>query len=216
LYDTAAGYCSFTTNFSTTVLNGHNHSAAFTTSHTTASDQVRAAAFSTGTLVFTMDHPDNPMKEILNQYAVGADDPVLMYNGTAYIAENGRVEVNLPDYFNKINRNPRIQLTGIGTSDVYVAEEISGNRFVIGGKSNTKVYWQVTAERKDINAEIARIQTPVVQPKTGELINHSLDDDALIGIYDGLNAKKPGMFAFKTEEGRRVHEQSKKMMEEKK
>jgi len=168
-------------------------------------------------MCFTMDHPNNPMKEILNQYAVGSDDPVLIYNGTAYITENRRVEVNLPDYFDKITRNPRIQLTGVGSPEVvFVAEDVQSNRFVIGGKPGMKVYWTVTAERKDINAEIARIQTPVEQPKTGDLINHSLDDDALIGIYDGLNAKKPGMFAFKTEEGRNVHEQFKKMKEEKK
>jgi hypothetical protein len=215
-FDTVAAQSGFATNYSTSVLAGHDNSAAFTTSHTTNANQVRAATFSTGILCFTMDHPDNPMKEILNQYAVGSDDPVLIYNGTAYIAENGRVEVNLPDYFDKINRNPRIQLTGVGTYEVFIAEDVKGNTFAIGGKAGTKVYWTVTAERKDINAEIARIQTPVEQPKTGELINHSLDDDALIGIYDDLNAKKPGIFAFKTEEGRRVHEQSKKMVEKKK
>jgi hypothetical protein len=208
--NTAAAYGSFATNYSTEVYASDTNSAAFTTSHTTAPNQVRAASFSMGTLVFTMDHPDDPMNKILNQHAVGSSEPVFIYNGTAYTGDNGRVEVLLPDYFDKINKNARIQLTGVNTSDVYIAEDITGNRFVIGGKPGTKVYWTVIGERSDMHAEIVRIQTPVIQQKTGGLIGHSLDDDALIGIYEGLKMEKPGFFAFKTEEGRRVHEQSKK------
>jgi len=205
--DTVIGYAGFATNYSTKVQSGHSYSAAFTTSHTTAASQVRAANFSTGTLVFTMDHPSDPMNKILNQYAVGSSEPVFVYNGTAYIKDNGRVEVKLPDYFDKINKNPRIQLTGIGTYEIFVAEDIIGNRFTIGGKPGTKVYWTVTAERKDVHARIAKILTPVEQPKTDHLIGHSLDDDAMIGIYDRI--KTQGDFQWRTEEGRRVHNESK-------
>jgi hypothetical protein len=206
--DTAAAEYSFSTNYSTNVIGGHNNSAAFTTSHTTAANQVRAAAFSTGTLVFTMDHPSDPMNKILNQHAVGSPIAMLIYCGSIVLDAKGSAVVYLPDYFSDINMNPLIQLTGIGSSDVYVAEEVTGNRFVIAGKPYTKVYWQVTGERKDIHAEIARIQTPVVQQKTGALIGHSLDDDALIGIYDDLQHKQPGHFIFRTDEGRRAHMQS--------
>jgi hypothetical protein len=126
------------------------------------------------------------------------------------IDADGRATVNLPNNFDDINRNPMIQLTGVGSPDVvYVAEKIKNNRFIIGGKAGMEVYWQVTAERTDIHAEIARIQTPVVQEKTGDMRNHSIDDDAMIGIYDGIKPKNPALFTFKTEEGRRVHEQSK-------
>jgi hypothetical protein len=207
----AAGHSSFATNSSTNA--GHSYSAAFTTSHTTASSQVRAAAFSTGAMMFTMDHPKDPMNKILNQHAVGASEAMLMYSGSIVLDAHGRATVNLPDYFDDINKNPRIQLTGVGSSDVvFVAEDVKGNSFVIGGKLGMKVYWTVTAERTDIHAEIARIQTPVEQQKTGGLIGHSLDDDALIGIYDRLQKEKPGHFAFKTEEGRRVHEQTKQVV----
>jgi len=127
---------------------------------------------------------------------------------------DGRAKVNLPDYFDDVNHNSMIQLTGVGSSDVYVAEEISGNRFAIGGKPNTKVYWQVTGERKDIHAEIARVQTPVVQEKQGDLRGHSIDDDAMIGIYDGLHQTNPGLFTFKTDEGRRAHEYTKQPIQE--
>jgi hypothetical protein len=213
MYATVAGGCfnraeaeaSFATNYSTRVYLGHNNTAVFTTSQSTAANQVRAASYSTGTLVFTMDHPSNPDNEILNQHAVGSSEPIFVYNGTAITDENGRAEVLLPDYFEKINKNARVQLTGVGTYEIYVAEDIKDRRFVIGGKPGTKVYWTVTGERTDIHAEIARIQTPVEQPKTGGLIGHSLDDDALIGIYDRLQKAKPGYFSFKTEEGRQAH-----------
>ena len=134
---------------------------------------------------------------------------MLMYSGSVILDANGKANVNLPDYFDDINRDPRIQLTGGGSPDVvYVAEKIKGNRFVIGGKPGMEVYWTVMAERKDIHAEIARIKTPVVQEKTGDLRGHSIDDDAMVGIYDGLKEKNPELFKFKTEEGRRVHEQA--------
>jgi hypothetical protein len=225
VYGTVPGGCmdtidgtnySFAANYHSKVEINDNNSAAFTGSHTTAVNQVRAQAFSTGALVFTMDHPSNPNKEILNQYAMGSNEAILFYRGTVILGADGRASVDLPDYFDRINRNPMIQLTGVGSSEVvYVAEDVKGNSFVVGGKPGIKVYWTVTAERKDIHAEIARTLTPVKQPKTGDLINHSLDDDALIGVYEKLQEKDPGYgFTFRTEEGRGVHEQSKRLIEE--
>ncbi len=202
--DTSRAKYSFATNYSARVYVGDSCSAAFTTSHTTAPNQVRAASFSTGTLVFTMDYPSALMNKLLNQYAVGSSEPVFVYNGTAYIEENGQVVVNLPDYFDKINKNPRIQLTGVGTPEVvYVTEDVQGNRFIIGGKPGTKVYWTVTAERKDVHARIAKILTPVEQEKIGEMIGHSFGDDAMVGIYDGIKTR--GDFQFLSEEGRQAN-----------
>jgi hypothetical protein len=176
--DTSAAFAAYAANYTAKVNIGDTNSAAFTTSHTTAPNQVRAAAFSVGNLVFSMDHPANPGNMILNQYALGSPDALLLYNGSAVIKENGQVEVFLPDYFEKINRDPHIQLTGVGSSNVvFVAEDIKGNSFVIGGTPGMKVYWTVTAERADIHAEIARIQTPAEQTKTVDLMGYSLDGD---------------------------------------
>ena len=57
----------------------------------------------------------------------------------------------------------RYQLTCIGEfAPVYVAEEISGNRFKIaGGPEGQKVSWQVTGIRHDKFAEANRIQVEV-------------------------------------------------------
>jgi hypothetical protein len=210
--DTVLATSGFATNHSSKVNSGHTNSAAFTGSHTTATLQVRAVAFSTGTVDFAMDHPDDPMNKILNQYAVSSDEIVSKYSGSVVLDARGRATVNLPGYFDDINRNPRIQLTGVGTSNIYVAEDVVSNRFTIGGKPNTKVYWEVTGERKDVHAELARMLTPVVQEKTGDMRGHSIDDDAMIGTYERLQKEKPGMFVFKTTEGRRVHEQAKKIV----
>jgi hypothetical protein len=211
--DSALSTRGFCTNYSTYVAMSYDNASAFNTSHATASNQVRANSFSSATMVFTMDHPDDPMNKILNQHAVGADDAMFMYSGSTVLDADGRAVVNLPDYFDDINRNPRIQLTGVGTYEIYVAEKISENRFVVGGKPGTEVYWTVIAERKDMHAEIARILTPVEQQKTGDLIGHSLDDDGLVSIYNELEEKRPGFFHFKTAEGQRVHEQGERRAE---
>jgi hypothetical protein len=96
-----------------------------------------------------------------------------------------------------------VQLTGVGSYEVYVAENVTGNRFVIGGKPGTEVYWTVTGERKDESAELARIFTPVEQQKTGDLVGHSLDDDGLAGYMAQLEKLGLGSrFSFRTAEGR--------------
>jgi hypothetical protein len=95
-------------------------------------------------------------------------------------------------------------------SDVYVAEDVKGNRFVIGGKPGTKVYWQVTGERQDVSAEAIRRMMPVEQPKTGALAGRMLDDEFLSGCMEQLESEgKATGINFRTAEGRRRYEQMK-------
>jgi hypothetical protein len=61
--------------------------------------------------------------------------------------------VQLPDYFEAINRDPRYTLTPIGAAmpNLHVAVEIQGNRFKIaGGVPGKKVSWEVKAIRNDL------------------------------------------------------------------
>ncbi|MEO0019559.1 MAG: hypothetical protein ABIK47_02825, partial [candidate division WOR-3 bacterium] len=133
-----------------------------------------------------------------------------IYRGSVILDASGRAEVKLPDYFSALNRNPHIQLTGVGSSDVYVAEKISGNRFVIGGKPGMEVYWQVTGERQDVSAEATRRMMPVEQPKTGELAGRMLDDDFLAGCMLQLEREgKAQGLDFRTAAGRARYEQMK-------
>jgi hypothetical protein len=128
---------------------------------------------------------------------------------------DGKVVVNLPDYFDALNKNPMIQLTGVGTSDVFVAQEVSGNSFVIGGKAGTKVFWTVTGERKDPSAEITKILMPVEQTKTGALTGRSFDDNYLIGTMKQLKDIGYGnRFNFRTAQGRAKYENMQRVLQE--
>jgi len=86
-----------------------------------------------------------------------------VYNGNIILNANGEAIVNLPEWFEALNRDFRYQLTCIGGfAEVYISEEISNNRFKIaGGKAGMKVSWQVTGIRQDAWADANRIQVEV-------------------------------------------------------
>jgi hypothetical protein len=169
-----------------------------------------------GFATFAIDHPLDPEGKVLNQYVAGSNEAIITYRGVAVIGSDGRVEAQLPDYFDALNRNPMIQLTGVGSPDVvYVAEEEANNHFVIGGKPGMKVFWSVTGERKDETAEICRLLQPVEMTKTGSQRGVSLDDEGLAGVMDQLvQMGKAGEFSFRTASGRQRYEALKRMLEE--
>jgi hypothetical protein len=208
------GDYSFTVGNQSYVPSSYSNSAAFNGQTATASSQTRVGALSKASGTFTIDHPTQPMNKILNHYFVESPEMVLIYRGVAIIGSEGRAEVQLPDYFDALNRNPMVQLTGVGTSDVYVAEKVTGNRFVIGGKPGTEVYWTVTGDRKDLSAEITRLLMPVEQLKDGDLTGHSLDDDFLASTMSQLERMgQAGKFSFRTQAGREKFERSRQALE---
>ncbi len=166
---------------------------------------------------FTIDHPLDPMNKILNHYFVESPEMVLIYRGVVHLDKNGRAEVMLPDYFDALNKNPQIQLTGVGTYEVFIVENVRDNRFVIGGKPDTEVHWTVTGERSDPSAEITKIVLPVEQSKEGEFIGHSIDDDFLATTKDYLDKiGRADGFTFRTEKGRQKYEEMQRMTSERK
>jgi hypothetical protein len=69
---------------------------------------------------------------------------------------NGEAVVELPEWFEALNRDFRYQLTPIGGAgpDLHIAEHIAGNRFKIaGGTARLRVSWQVTGVRQDAWAQ---------------------------------------------------------------
>jgi hypothetical protein len=90
-----------------------------------------------------------------------------IYNGNVVLDNNGEAVIALPEWFEALNKDFRYQLTCIGGfAPVYIAEEITHNRFKIaGGTPGLKVSWQVTGIRHDPYAEKHRI--PVEQEKRG-------------------------------------------------
>jgi len=206
-YDTSAANYSFTTGYLSVVPSGYSNSAAFNGQTATAGNQLRCGTLSKAGGSFTIDHPLDPYGKILNHYFVEGPEMLNIYRGAVVLDASGRAEVKLPDYFSALNRNPHIQLTGVGSSDVYVAEKVSGNRFVIGGRPGMEVYWQVTGERADVSAEAIRRMMPVEQVKTGSLTGRMLDDEFLAGCMEQLEREgKAQGLDFRTPAGRTRYE----------
>ncbi len=106
---------------------------------------------SKGSGSFRIDHPLDPENRYLSHSFVESPDMMNIYNGNVILDEYGEAVVELPDYFEALNRDFRYQLTCLGGfAPVYVSEEISGNRFrIAGGSAGLKVSWQVTGVRDD-------------------------------------------------------------------
>lgn len=110
-----------------------------------------------GTLVksagsFRIDHPLDPENKYLSHSFVESPDMMNVYNGNITLDANGEGWVDLPAYFEALNRDFRYQLTAIGAPgpNLYIAEAVSNNRFKIaGGTANLVVSWQVTGIRHD-------------------------------------------------------------------
>ncbi|OFW31338.1 MAG: hypothetical protein A3J28_00800 [Acidobacteria bacterium RIFCSPLOWO2_12_FULL_60_22] len=121
-----------------------------------------------GTKNFKIDHPLDPANKYLVHAAIESSDVMNLYNGNAVLDENGEAWVSLPEWFETLNRDFRYQLTAIGAPgpNLYVAEEIQGNRFQLaGGKPGMKVSWQVTGIRHDPYLEAHRMKVEEDKPQ---------------------------------------------------
>jgi hypothetical protein len=115
---------------------------------------------------FKIDHPLSPDAMYLSHSFVESPDMMNIYNGNVVTDSQGEAWVELPEWFEALNRDFRYQLTVIGAfAQAIVAEKISDNRFLIrSSKPETEVSWQVTGIRQDPWAEAHRI--PVEEYKT--------------------------------------------------
>jgi hypothetical protein len=117
---------------------------------------------------FKIDHPLDPANKYLTHSFVESPDMMNIYNGTVVLDSNGEAWISLPDWFEALNRDFRYQLTAIGLPgpNLYVAEEVSGNRFkVAGGHPGGKVSWQVTGIRHDAYADAHRLAVEEAKPE---------------------------------------------------
>ncbi|MBL7828308.1 MAG: collagen-like protein [Saprospiraceae bacterium] len=139
---------------------------------------------------FKIDHPQDPANKYLQHSFVESPDMMNVYNGNILTDEAGSATIELPDYFETLNRDFRYQLTCIGQfAQAIVAEEIKGNRFSIKtDKPNVKVSWQVTGIRHDPWAERNRI-VPELE-KTGHEKGKYLQPD-LYGLPEDLQMHPP-------------------------
>jgi hypothetical protein len=114
---------------------------------------------------FKIDHPLDPENKYLYHSFIESPDMKNVYDGVASLDASGEAWIELPEWFEALNSDFRYQLTCIGSyAPVYVAEEISRNRFrIAGGETGMKVSWQVTGIRQDRYAQDYRI--PVEEDK---------------------------------------------------
>jgi hypothetical protein len=101
---------------------------------------------------FKIDHPLDPKNKYLLHTAVESPERKNVYDGVAWLDKDGAAWVELPEWFEALNKDFHYQLTAIGGAapELHVAEEISDNRFrIAGGEEGMKVCWHVTGVRND-------------------------------------------------------------------
>ncbi len=115
---------------------------------------------------FKIDHPLDPENKYLYHSFVESPDMKNIYDGIVTLDENGEAWIELPEWFEALNKDFRYQLTCIGGfAPIYIESEIAGNHFKIaGGKKGMKVSWQVTGIRHDPIADLKRIKVEENKP----------------------------------------------------
>ncbi len=127
---------------------------------------------------FKIDHPLDPENKYLYHSFVESPDMMNIYNGNITTDASGDAVVNLPDWFQALNKDFRYQLTVVGTfAQAIVAEKMKDNRFTIKTTApGVEVSWQVTGIRKDSYANRHRI--PVEEMKSERERGYYLHPDA--------------------------------------
>ena len=115
---------------------------------------------------FRIDHPLDPENRYLLHSFVESPDMMNLYNGIVALDDAGGAWVELPAWFEPLNRDFRYHLTPLGRfAPLYVAEEIAGGRFRIGGGiPGQRVSWLVTGIRQDPFANRHRIPVELDKP----------------------------------------------------
>ena len=109
---------------------------------------------------FKIDHPLDPENKYLYHSFVESPDMMNIYNGSITTDPNGEAIVEMPDYFDALNKDFHYQLTVIGTfAQAIIATKMTNNHFVIRTNApNVEVSWTVTGVRQDAYAEKHRVQ----------------------------------------------------------
>ncbi len=109
-----------------------------------------------GTKSFRIDHPLDPENKYLLHYSAEGPEALNVYCGTVRTDEQGEAWVQLPNYFESINRDFKYQLTIVDDTDsdlfvqAKVARKIKGNRFKVRTNApNIEVSWEVKGVRND-------------------------------------------------------------------
>jgi len=112
-------------------------------------------AITAGTKDFKIDHPLDPANKYLVHASVESSEMMNIYTGNATTDGEGVATVQLPEWFEALNRDFRYQLTVMGQfAQAIVAEKVANHQFSIKtDKPNVEVSWQVTGVRQDAFAK---------------------------------------------------------------
>ncbi len=104
-----------------------------------------------GVKAFTMDHPLDPANKLLRHAAAESNEVINFYSGNITTDGSGKAIVQLPDYYQALNKDSRYQLTVIGSfAQAIISKEVSNNTFEIATSvPNVKVSWEVKGVRND-------------------------------------------------------------------
>lgn len=141
-----------------------SYGVTFTTPVTVSGDAAVSGSVGKGGGSFVIDHPLDPFNKLLFHSFVESPDAKNIYDGIATLDANGEARVQLPDYFEALNKDFSYEVKPIGTPmpNLHIKEEVKGNTFVIGGGvAGGKVSWQVTGTRQDPYIVDNPIQTEV-------------------------------------------------------
>jgi hypothetical protein len=133
--------------------------------------QITGALTVLGTLskaggAFKIDDPIDPSGKYLSHSFVESPDMMNIYNGNVITDADGSATVQLPDWFEALNRDFRYQLTAVGQfAQAMVASKIKDGKFTIRtDKPNVEISWQVTGIRHDAWANANRIPNEEAKP----------------------------------------------------
>jgi hypothetical protein len=84
---------------------------------------------------FRIDHPQDPANKYLVHSFVESPEMKNVYDGVVFCDMNGEAVVEMPSYFEALNRTFRYQLTPIGASapNLFIADKVADGRFRIAG-----------------------------------------------------------------------------------
>jgi hypothetical protein len=122
-----------------------------------------------GAGAFRIDNPLDPAHSYLQHSFVESPEMKNIYDGNVTTNGKGFATVQLPRWFQALNKDFRYQLTIVGTRGwrARVVKQIAHNQFTIQTDlPRVKVSWQVTGVRHDRYANAHRIQ--VIVPKEGK------------------------------------------------
>jgi hypothetical protein len=157
---------------------------------------------------FKIDHPLDPANKYLYHSFVESPDMMNIYNGNVTTDTKGEATIELPTWFEALNKDFRYQLTVIGQfAQAIVSSKIQNNRFSIKtDKPNVEVSRQVTGIRHDAYADKHRI--PVEEDKSLVEKGHYIHPDVF-----GQPEEKSIEWAVKPETMRKMKEERQKHLD---